>query len=235
MMDMHRPQVDSALPGAEAYLEAIYVLVTENRQTQAARVAEYLGVSKVSVSRALTRLEKLGYLAERAPEVRLSATGWTQAEAVVRRHRLAERWLADRLGLGLVEAHREAERLEHALSERVEQALWEDLGRPRTCPHGNPIPGLDESALTLVSTVPLIEAELAQPYVVDRIFEQLEGLEERLQWVDQAGLTPGQTFVVTRLAQPESPLQVELETGRLESVPTDVATRLLVRLRALDH
>jgi len=229
MMEENRFQVDVALPGAEAYLEAIYVLVTENRQAQAARVADYLGVSKVSVSRALTRLEKLGYLTERAPELRLSPAGWAQAEAVVRRHRLAERWLADRLGLGLVEAHREAERLEHALSERVERALWEDLGRPRTCPHGNPIPGLDDAPVSLAATVALMEAELGQTYVVDRIFEQLEGLEERLEWIQQAGLTPGQCFTVKRRAQPELPLQVVLDEGSAISVPDDVSTRLLVR------
>ncbi len=223
-------EADTTFPGAEAYLEAIYVLVTENRQAQAARVAEYLGVSKVSVSRALTRLDKLGYLAKRAPEVELSALGWKQAEAVVRRHRLAERWLADRLGLGLVEAHHEAERLEHALSARVEQALWEDLGRPQTCPHGNPIPGLDESPIQLAPTIPLMAARMGHLYVVDRIFEQLEGLEERLQWLDRTGLTPGRTFIVAEPRTTDQPIHIEMDDGGFEHVPDDVASRVLVRI-----
>lgn len=230
-MDMQDP----ALPGDEAYLEAIYVLTMENRQAQAARVAEYLGVTPVSVSRALTRLEKHGYLVQRAPNLQLSDTGWSQAEAVVRRHRLAERWLADRLGLGLVEAHREAERLEHALSSRVESALWEDLGRPRTCPHGNPIPGLNGEPVTMTPTVTLSEARAGTAYIVDRIFEQLEGLEERLQWIENAGLLPGQAFSVRSTHRPSDPVTVELANGTLLTVPIDVATRLLVHLSPALH
>ena len=220
---------DSALPGAESYLEAIYVLTTENRQVQAARIAEYLAVSAVSVSRALTRLEKIGDLAGRAPEVRLSAQGWARAEAVVRRHRLAERWLADSLGLSLVEAHREAERLEHALSARVEKALWEDLGRPTTCPHGNPIPGLAGAEPPLMSVVPLDRAAVGG-YVVERIYEQLEGLEERLQWIEDAGLVPGAVFSVRVAADGTLGKPIVDVAGRGSvTVPGDVARQLMVR------
>lgn len=220
---------ESALPGAESYLEAIYVLTTENRQVQAARIADYLGVSAVSVSRALTRLEKSGDMVSRTPEVRLSAQGWSRAEAVVRRHRLAERWLADSLGLSLVEAHREAERLEHALSSRVETALWEDLGRPTTCPHGNPIPGLPGAQAPLLSVVPLDRAAIGR-YIVDRIYEQLEGLEERLRWIEESGLVPGAAFEVTTAADPVSgePL-VEVAGKGPTKVPGEVARQLMVR------
>lgn len=212
---------DAPETGAESYLEAIFVLTTEGRSVQAARIADYLAVTPVSVSRALSRLDKAGDLVARTPEVRLSAQGWARAEAVVRRHRLAERWLADKLGLSLVEAHREAERLEHALSERVEQALWEDLGRPSTCPHGNPIPGLTSEPVTLLPAIPL---ERARPghYVVDRIYEQLEGLEDRLQWVQDAGLLPGASFDVTKDGS-------ILVNDRPIDVPPTVAAQLLVR------
>ncbi|NMP21742.1 metal-dependent transcriptional regulator [Sulfobacillus harzensis] len=213
--------IEPSQAGAESYLEAIFVLTTEGRPAQAARIAEYLAVTPVSVSRALSRLEKNGDLLSRVPEVRLSAQGWARAEAIVRRHRLAERWLSDKLGLSLVEAHREAERLEHALSERVEQALWEDLGRPLTCPHGNPIPGLASEPLPLLPAIPL---ERAQPgrYCVDRIYEQLEGLEERLQWVEDAGLLPGVSFTL------ESDRRVTIQGVPIE-VPEAVAAQLLVR------
>jgi DtxR family Mn-dependent transcriptional regulator len=195
----------------------------------AARIAEYLGVSAVSVSRALTRLEKRGDLLQRTPEVRLTEQGWKRAEAVVRRHRLAERWLADRLGLNLVEAHREAERLEHALSDRVEEALWEDLGRPGTCPHGNPIPGLGSYSPPLV---PLIALDAAGPgtYVVERIFEQLEGLEERLTWIEEAGLVPGATLEVLTPFVSNMPTYPVLRGDGLPlEVPASIASRLLVR------
>lgn len=209
--------------GAEAYLEAIYVLQIEKGEVQAARVAEYLGVSAVSVSRALGRLERQGEIGRRTPRVELSPIGWEHARAVVRRHRLAERWLADRLHLSLVEAHREAEKLEHALSGRVEEALFEELGRPRTCPHGNPIPGWGteerpaRDALALSSAPP-------GAYVVDRIFEQLEGLEDRLDWVERHGLLPGRHFGVDG----DGSVRIEGVAGRV-TVPPSVGSRLLVR------
>ncbi|PSR20807.1 MAG: metal-dependent transcriptional regulator [Sulfobacillus acidophilus] len=223
-----KSDAESAPFGAQSYLEAIYVLTTENRQVQAVRIAEYLGVSAVSVSRALTRLEKSGDIVSRSPEVRLSARGWAKAEAVVRRHRLAERWLSDRLGLGLVEAHREAERLEHALSQRVEQALWEDLGRPTTCPHGNPIPGLTDAASPTLHVVPLDRARPGR-YIVDRIYEQMEGLEERLLWIQDHGLIPGSFFIVPEVNHPVGGEPI-IEIGELViTVPQDVARQLMVR------
>ncbi|MCL6596671.1 MAG: metal-dependent transcriptional regulator [Firmicutes bacterium] len=211
-------------PGAEAYLEAIYVLTVESRRVTSARVAEYLGVTPVSVSRALGRLERAGALAARTPDVRLTAAGWRRAAAVVRRHRLAERWLADRLGLDLVTAHLEAERIEHALSPRVEEALWQDLGRPATCPHGNPIPDAEGNVPPLAAAVPLA-AVGPGAYVVDRIFEQIEGLRPLLAFVQEAGLVPGARVEVIA---PGPPVAVRAPGGAAE-VPVRVAECLLVR------
>lgn len=120
-----------------------------------------------------------------------------------------------------MEAHREAERLEHALSASVEQALWEHLGRPLTCPHGNPISGLTGQPMRVPAAIPL-ERALPGQSIVDRIYEQMEGLEERLIWVEAAGLLPGAI--------------VELIEGRLIiiygqtlAVPEAIAAQLLVR------
>jgi DtxR family Mn-dependent transcriptional regulator len=216
------------LPGAEAYLEAIYVLGLEEPDglVRARRVAQYLGVSPVSVSRALTRLERAGDVAARTPAVRLSPQGFRRAEAVLRRHRLAERWLADRLGLNLVEAHREAERLEHALSEKVVQALWEDLGKPATCPHGNPIPGYAEPPLP---AVPLATAAAGR-YVVDRLFEQLEGLEDVLTWVDAQGLLPGRRIEIVDDGESGSGDRlVRVEDRHTVRVEAAIGQRILLR------
>jgi DtxR family Mn-dependent transcriptional regulator len=209
--------------GGEEYLEAIYVLTVEGEMCTGARIAEYVGVSPVSVSRALNRLERDGHIAARQPQVRLTDAGWRTAEAVVRRHRLAERWLADTLGLDWVEAHREAGRLEHALSPRVEQALWEDLGRPRTCPHGNPIPGL---AGELPPAERLTRARGDRLQVV-RIFEQLEGLEDRLVFLQRHGLMPGAWLSVLERGDDELVVAVDgqREVARL---PYGVADKILV-------
>src|SRR5213079_3748754 len=76
----------------------------------------------------------------------LTAEGMRADESIVRRHRIMERWLTDGLGLDWVTADAEAARLEHAVSDVVERRLYEVLGRPATCPHGNPIPGYSEAA-----------------------------------------------------------------------------------------
>ena len=211
-------------PGAEAYLEALYVLSVESRRVTSARVADYLAVTPVSVSKALSRLERAGALRERTPSIRLTDEGWRRAAAVVRRHRLAERWLADRLGLDLLTAHLEAQRIEHALSPRVEDALWLDLGRPATCPHGNPIPDADGEVPAVANARPLAGAEPGR-YRVDRIFEQIEGLEPLLVFVQRSGLVPGAAVVVER-AGPQ-PLVRTLSEPFV--VPERIAECLLVQ------
>jgi DtxR family Mn-dependent transcriptional regulator len=224
------PFEPGVLPGQEACLEAIYVLTQEEPDgvVRSVRVAQYLGVSAVSVSRALTRLERSGHLAQRTPSVRLSPQGHKHAEVIVRRHRMAERWLADRLGLGLVEAHREAERLEHALSDRVVAALWEDLGHPTTCPHGNPIPGYADPP------VPSITLAAAAPgtYIVDRLYEQLEGLEDLLGWVDDHHLLPGQAVTVGPSAGSDGTVTVNLPGKSPFAVEAGLAGRILLRVES---
>jgi DtxR family Mn-dependent transcriptional regulator len=76
--------------------------------------------------------------------IELTRRGDAAAAAIVRRHRIMERWLTESLGLDWVTADEEAARLEHAISQGVEDRLYQALGRPKTCPHGNPIPGYSE-------------------------------------------------------------------------------------------
>lgn len=79
--------------------------------------------------------------------VALTETGRKVAVAVVRRHRIVERFLADFLGYGWAEADTIAPKFEHDLPEEVEDRLFEALGRPTTCPHGFPIPGLGSDGI----------------------------------------------------------------------------------------
>jgi DtxR family Mn-dependent transcriptional regulator len=127
---------------AARYLEAIYYMEVEGEPVRSARLADWLGVSRPTVTVALRRLTRDGMLRLNSrKEIELTERGREAAAAIVRRHRVMERWLTDALGLDWVAADEEAARLEHAVSELVEQRLWEVLGRPTSCPHGNPIPG----------------------------------------------------------------------------------------------
>jgi len=124
------------------YLEAIYYMFSEKEILRSARLADWLGVSRPTVTVALRRMVRDGLVRMTAhKEIELTQRGLAMAESIVRRHRIMERWLTDALGLDWVTADAEAARLEHAVSSVVEQRLYEVLGRPATCPHGNPIPG----------------------------------------------------------------------------------------------
>src|SRR5436305_14710120 len=115
---------------------------SEGEPLRSARLADWLGVSRPTVTIALRRMARDGMVRmTRSKEIELTPAGMTAAESIVRRHRIMERWLTDGLGLDWVTADEEAARLEHAVSDVVEKRLYETLGRPTSCPHGNPIPG----------------------------------------------------------------------------------------------
>jgi DtxR family Mn-dependent transcriptional regulator len=127
------------------YLEAIHYMDVEGETVRSARLADWLGVSRPTVTVALRRMTRDGMVRLNSrKEIELTDQGREAAGAIVRRHRIMERWLTDVLGLDWVAADEEAARLEHAVSDLVEHRLWETLGQPTSCPHGNPIPGYAE-------------------------------------------------------------------------------------------
>src|SRR5690606_9697249 len=127
-------------PAFEEYCDTIYELHEDDVDVIQARIAERLNVPRPAVSEMIRRMENEGPV-EVDRNVQLTAYGRRLAETVVRRHRRAERLLTDILGLSWAEAHQEAGRWEHVISDRVESAIVHLLDDPTTCPHGNPIPG----------------------------------------------------------------------------------------------
>src|SRR5437879_8749522 len=167
------------------YLEAIDYMWSEGEPLRSARLADWLGVSRPTVTIALRRMARDGMARlTRSKEIELTAAGMKAAESIVRRHRITERWLTDALGLDWVSADEEAARLEHSISDLVEGRLYEALGQPTTCPHGNPIPGYSEpvegelklarltagrsATVTRISEVAEREAPSLLRYLLDR-------------------------------------------------------------------
>ena len=132
---------DGFHPPLEEYLEAIHALNEEGAKVIQARLVERLGHSAQAVSEMVQRLASEGLPRAHRPGVALTTKGRARAESVVRKHRLAERFLVDVVGLPWHSAHVEAGRWEHVISDEVEARFVEILGNPSTCPHGNPIPG----------------------------------------------------------------------------------------------
>jgi DtxR family Mn-dependent transcriptional regulator len=158
-------------PAFEEYCEAIFELREDDVEVIQARIAERLEVSRPAVSEMIRRLADEGLVTVDKGRITLTGDGATVAERVVRRHRLAERLLTDVLGLSWAEAHAEAGKWEHVISERVEEALVGLLGAPTTCPHGNPIPG---SGYEAPPTTSLAAVASGGSFRVERIPEELE-------------------------------------------------------------
>ena len=157
--------------------------------------------------------------------IRLTESGQELAEAVVRRHRLAERMLTDVLGLSWSTAHSEAGKWEHVISAEVEEALARILGEPTTCPHGNPIPG---SGYMPPPTVALSKLPVGTEFKVSRIPEELEFAEGMLDFLEENLLRPGFEGVVDSMTQ-EGDRTVTID-GRTVTLGQFASDRILVSL-----
>ena len=176
-----------ASTAVEEYLQAIYTLADENGHVVSARLADFLGFTAPAVSEMVHRLERDGLVSlDERKEVHLTKAGKSQADSVVRRHRLAERFLVEVLGFAWWKTHEEAERLEHAMSPEMEARMVRVLGDPQTCPHGNPMPGVQPRP-----TRPLDALGVGERALVVRIPDQFEHEPGFLEYLDSQGVKPG--------------------------------------------
>jgi DtxR family Mn-dependent transcriptional regulator len=220
MADYQTPEFH---PAFEEYCEAIYELKEDDVEVIQARIADRLMVSRPAVSEMIKRMEHEGLVTIERNAIALSTDGLRLAERVVRRHRLAERFLTDMLGLSWAEAHKEAGKWEHVISLPVEQAIVRVLNDPTTCPHGNPIPGADYVAPT---SVPLSEVSVGEGFTVSRIPEELEFTPGLLEFLEDADVVPGRAGTITA-ASPDGTTTVEIE-GRHVGIGAFASQRILV-------
>lgn len=184
-------------PPLEEYLEAMFELEEVGVPVIRARLAERLGHAAPTVTEMVRRLEDEGYVAVTGRMLEMTPVGRQLAESVVRKHRLAERLLADVIGLEWHKVHAEAGRWEHVISDDVEAHLVQLLEDPSTCPHGNPIPGSTPLERDLE---PLARAVVGNRVRLERITETVELDTEALEFLDLHGLRPGAEIGVDALA-----------------------------------
>tara|TARA_Y100000294_G_C8527965_1_gene325731 strand:+ start:54 stop:452 length:399 start_codon:yes stop_codon:yes gene_type:complete len=124
----------------ENYLRAIYHLKEENKEIRSVELADYLDISKASVSEMLRSLFEKGLIKDpRYKEVELTKKGLNQAINFTNKHRIIERFLQDILKISKNKIHEEAHKLEHTFSEESITKLNSLLNKPKSCPHGKPI------------------------------------------------------------------------------------------------
>lgn len=222
----------------EEYLETIYNMSAEDEVVIGARLAEKFHVSAPTVTEMLKRLVRDGYIEmDVKRQVTLTEEGNRAAEAVLRRHRLTERFLVDMLGMQWHQVHEEACRLEHFISGAVEDRVIASLNYPRTCPHGNPIPGSVENARTYLKdqgAVRLSTLRIGDTANILLISEVVEDEEALILYLHDKGLTPGtQLTILTKEDERESvDLQEEnfklLVEGREVCISKVVASKIWV-------
>ncbi|MBD5606359.1 MAG: metal-dependent transcriptional regulator [Candidatus Eremiobacteraeota bacterium] len=195
----------------EEYLEAIYRLEREGPGVSTSLLANDLGVAPASVSGMLKKLTAEGYVTHRARgEAKLTQEGLKVAVRVIRRHRLAEVFLTQMLGMAWDEVHEEACRLEHAISAKVEERLVAVLGDPQTCPHGHAIPPLDLSD----PIRPGVSLSQLGPGDTARVHGVTEEISEILRYLAEIGLRPGADIEVLEKAPLGGPVTVRVGETR---------------------
>ena len=208
----------------EDYLKALYQLHGDQRPVPTRELAQRLGISSPSVSEMVIRLTAQGMVEhDKYRGQQLTREGRKVALELVRHHRLLEMFLVQVLGYSWDEVHDEAERLEHVISERMEQRIFELLGRPELDPHGHAIPTLT-GKVRPVSNRPLSECRAGERLVVQGVSDDDA---DKLRELDRRGLRPGTRIDVVAESMFEGPIEVRLK-GRRGSLPLGLARALFV-------
>jgi DtxR family transcriptional regulator, Mn-dependent transcriptional regulator len=187
---------EQATPAEEEYLQTIFWLQEAGLPMTAANVARAMQLAAPTVHEMLGRLERDGYVTRATDRViQFTDDGRGHAEAIVRRHRLIERFLTDVLGIPWDEVHEEAERLEHAMSPVLEERMLAAIGDAKTCPHGHPI-----EAGRRIQGVPLADVAEGARIQVLRFENEAEDL---LHYLKESGLEPGLVGTLARSGEEE--------------------------------
>jgi DtxR family Mn-dependent transcriptional regulator len=209
----------NATAAEQDYLETLFWLYEAGLPMTGANVARAMQLSPPTVHEMVGRLERDGYITRGSDKViAFTDSGRRHAEAIVRRHRLIERFLTDILGIPWDEVHEEAERLEHAMSPVLEERMLAAIGDARTCPHGHPI-----DVGSRISSVPLADVAVGAKVTIVRFENEAEDL---LHYLMAAGMDPG--LQGTLAASDDEDVVIETDAGDTLTVTRSVAETVSV-------
>lgn len=212
-------------PSVENYLKAIYHLQGQgDERVKTKELASELDVSHSSVTSMLKSLSRDGLVDyEPYKGAVLTEDGVHAALKVIRNHRLIEIFLVKTLDFDWDEVHDEAERLEHAMSDKLADRIDDFLGRPKFDPHGDPIPTA-EGEIEHPGGVPLDEIEAGQEVRIERVLDQDP---EVLRYLESVGLTPSTRLDVVDVLAIDGQMSIRLD-DETQTVSKALASRLLV-------
>src|ERR1041384_3339003 len=210
MNALRSPEPPTLTRSVEDYLKSVFHLTSQGGFATTSDIAAMLAVAPPSVSGMMKRLSETG-LIEHVPYrgVQLTPQGRRAALQMIRRHRILESYLTSRLGFDWGDVHVEAERLGHAVSDKLIERMADALGEPRYDPHGAPIPTaageIEEAEL-----VTLAEIDVDRPVLLQEVGDEHP---ERLKYLAEQGLTPGVRLTVIERQPFNGPTIVRLADG----------------------
>lgn len=213
------PDKPHATDAEEEYLQSLFWLFEAGLPMTAANLGRAMRLSAPTVSEMVGRLERDGYI-ERGPDrtITFTESGRADAERIVSRHRMIERFLTDVVGVPWDDVHEEAEHLEHAMTPRFEAFVRSSVGDALTCPHGHPIRVGER-----VDGVPLADCATGATVTVLRLENEAEDL---LHYLKDSGIAPGLTGAVS--AKDAEAITVTGQNGSA-SITISVAETVTVR------
>lgn len=220
---MDQPEVYT--PVVEDYLKAIWMLQQQESPVATSRIAERLGLTSAAVTAMIKRLAEQGLLRhEPYYGVRLTALGELAALRIIRRHRVLELFLVEKLGYEWDRVHDEAERLEHAASDELIERLARLMGEPDRDPHGNAIPTaageMDTSRYPALGDL--------EPGIARRVLEVEVDEPEQLRYLGSLSLRPGAEVKVVTKSPFEGPISLSVN-GSPQVISHSLAQRIRVR------
>jgi DtxR family Mn-dependent transcriptional regulator len=206
----------------EDYLKTIYDLTASNGRATTNQIAERMGVTPASVTNMIQKLATtnpplLDYRKHRG--VKLTPEGEKVALEIIRHHRLLEVFLQQTLGYGWDEVHDEADRLEHVISEEMEERIAISLGDPQHDPHGDPIPSRD---LQLPKSFEVTLSQLRPPQTA-QVKRVRDSDPELLRYLSEMGIKPQAQLQVLDYSPFDNNLRVQIEG---ESTPVVLGRRV---------
>jgi DtxR family Mn-dependent transcriptional regulator len=221
-----KPKVADLSAAVQDYVREIYKLQTESGHVKTSTLAQRMGVAPPSATAMMKKLASQG-LVDHQPYrgVRLTRTGERIALELLRHHRLLELYLVRTLDLGIDAVHAEADRLEHALSERLEDRIDKALGSPTQDPHGDPIP---DAKLRIVQSKSkrLTELEPGEEATVLRV---PDGDGELLRYLASHALVPGQQVQLIKAEPFDGPVTLRAD-GRETAISRQLGEQIRVSI-----
>ena len=217
-MDTETPQITDA---EEEYLQTLFWLFEAGLPMTAANVGRAMRLSAPTVSEMIGRLERDGYISRDSDRtISFTDSGRADAERIVSRHRMIERFLTDVVGVPWDEVHEEAEHLEHAMTPRFEAYVRSSVGDALTCPHGHPIRVGER-----IDGVPLADCRVGARVTILRLENEAEDL---LHYLKDSGIAPGLIGEITEkddekltVLGPDGPATVTISVAETVSVTAD--------------